>query len=350
MATKVSYKQGSKATYLGLTERSSAALYFCTDTRELFKGDDLYSDGLRVVASYDALPAFASAADGILYFCEDTGNGYVLNAARDAWIAVIHGVDNETLEIGATGLIQIKAVPVSSVTGLDEHVESVVEQTVSEMGGVTGDVATPDQAGAVKPGSEFSVDEDGTLTLEAVEISKVSGLEERLSNIEASQVGGVHYKGSVATVDALPADAAQGDLYEVTEDNSEWCWNGEKWFEYGKTADLSPVATATLDEVQFEIDAQKVLHLVSADSGIIKHRGEDLRTVLDELSRAVVWEDMGAEIDPDTGNVAAVLSAASDGDVLNFNEGSVSVAATVAKSATLRGTAAGLHQNFAQEV
>lgn len=349
MATKVSYKQGTKATYLGLTERSASALYFCTDTRELFKGDDLYTDGMRVVASYSALPAFGVAADGILYFCEDNGCGYVLNSARNGWIAVVHGVDDTTIEINDSGLMQVKAVPVSSVTGLDEHITTIVEREVGELSPEVG-VATTEQAGIVKPGAGFSVTEGGTLNLESVEIAKVTGLEDRLSNIEAAQVGGVHYRGSVDTVDDLPDGAEQGDLYEVTEDNSEWCWNGEQWFEYGKTTNLSPVATATLDEAQFEIDAEKVLHLIAVDSGIVTHRGEDLRAVLDELTRAVMWEDMGVDVDPTSDDIVEVLNSASDGDVLDFSEGSVAVQMSVTKSATMRGEAAGIPQNFAQGV
>ena len=48
MAVKVRYKQGTKQQYLALPERLSNALYWCTDTRELFKGDQLYSDGVRL--------------------------------------------------------------------------------------------------------------------------------------------------------------------------------------------------------------------------------------------------------------------------------------------------------------
>lgn len=349
MATKVSYKQGTKATYLGLTERSSSALYFCTDTRELFKGDDLYSDGLRLVASYVALPAFSVAADGILYFCEDTGCGYVLNADRNGWIAVVHGVDNTTLEIGDSGLMQVKSVPVSSVAGLDEYVGTIVKEAVGELN-VEVDFATVEKAGIVKPGKAFSVSEDGTLNLESVEISQIAGLEERLSDLAAAQVGGVHYKGSVATVEDLPADAEQGDLYEVAEDNSEWCWNGEKWFEYGKTTNLAPIATASIDEDQFVIDADKILHLIGVDSALVTHRGEDLRAVLDALTKSVMWEDMGVDVNPSSDDIAEVLNASSDGDVLDIAEGAVAVQMNVTKSATIRGEASGIPQNFAQEV
>lgn len=133
MAEKVIYKQGTKATYLGLSEHISSALYFCTDTRELFKGDDLYSDGLRLVGSCDVLPSFTVAADGILYFCEDNGCGYVLNATRNGWLPVIHGVDDETIAVNESGALVVKAVPASNVSGLDEHITAIVEQEGGEV-------------------------------------------------------------------------------------------------------------------------------------------------------------------------------------------------------------------------
>lgn len=346
---KVSYKQGTKATYLGLSEHLSTALYFCTDTRELFKGDDLYSDGLRLVANYESLPAFAVAADGILYFCEDSGCGYVLNQTRTGWISVVHGVDNETLEVGEKGLMRVRAVPVSKVTDFESAVETIVERAVGNLQPEI-DVATVEKAGIVKPGPDFTITDDGTLGLADIPMDKVTGLTARLSNIEAAQVGGVHYRGSVATFEDLPESAEQGDLYEVAADNSEWCWNGEKWFEYGKTTNLAPIATAQVDEDQFEIDADKVLHLIGVDSGLVSHRGEDLRAVLDELTKAVLWEDMGATVDLASADVAEVLSSAVDGDVLDFSKGSVAVQVSVTKSTTMRGEAAGVRQNFAQEV
>lgn len=349
MAAKVSYKQGTKATYLGLSEHLSTALYFCTDTRELFKGDDLYSDGLRLVTSYSALPAFSVAADGILYFCEDNGCGYVLNEARNGWIAVVHGVDQETLEISEQGLMRVRAVPVSKITDFENAVTTIVARTVGDMD-LQMDIATVEKAGIVKPGPDFTITEDGTLGLGDISMEKVIGLTERLSNIEAAQVGGVHYKGSVDTFEELPENAEQGDLYEVAADNSEWCWNGEKWFEYGKTTNLAPIATAELDEDQFEIDAEKILHLIGVDTGIVMHRGASLRDVLDELNKAVLWEDMGSDVNLATDDVTEVLSAASEGDVLDFSEGSVAVEMSVTKSATMRGEASGVHQNFSQEV
>lgn len=85
MANKVVFRQGTKASYLALQTKDDSTLYFCTDTRELFRGAELYTGGVRFVADYEHLPAFAVAADGVIYICLDTSVGYVLNAARNAW-------------------------------------------------------------------------------------------------------------------------------------------------------------------------------------------------------------------------------------------------------------------------
>ena len=211
---KVIYKHGTKQTYLGLLERNPNALYFCTDTKELFKGNDLYSDGLRLVESYASLPVYAEAADGILYFCKDTGCGYVLNEGRNAWITVIHGVDGKTLEINAEGLMAVKSIPLTSV----------------------------------------------------------DGLEERLQAVEKAAIGGVHYCGAVDTFGDLPADAKQGDLYEVREDASEWCYNGEKWFEYGKTIDIDLTPLATKEEM-YDVSEMVEYEVVSAPVGTLVKKG-----------------------------------------------------------------------------
>lgn len=335
MAVKVLYKKGLKETYLGLKERSANALYFCTDSKELYKGNDLYTDGLRIVDSYEALPVPTAAADGKLYFCEDTGNGYVLNAARDGWTPVFYGFDGETIGLNDNGLLSVKAVPIGSVTGLADELERIEKEVA---------------AGGVKPGPEFELGEDGSLELKAVEISKITGLEERLTAIEQAAVGGVHYKGSVETVEDLPKDAKQGDLYEVKEDNSEWCWNGEQWFEYGnaKAVDLKPIATADLNESQFSID-DGVLNIIGLDSDKVLHRGKSLMDLLDEMNKNMMWEDMAVEVES-FNNAANVLAQANEGDVVKMPSGTLDSGLTLTKSVKLTGASAGLVQNFAQEV
>lgn len=242
---KVKYIQGKKASFLALKNYDPFALYFCTDTNELFRGDQLYSDGVRIVLNYESLPAFNVAADGILYYCKSNGCGYVLNEERNGWLPVIHGVDNDTISVNEHGLMSVEAVPIGKVVGLAAELQRIESIVVS--GGTT---ATPDTAGVVKPGSEFNVASDGTMSLVAVEIAKVTGLEERLSAVEQVAVGGVHYCGAVDTYEDLPTDAKKGDLYEVYADNSEWCFNGQKWFEYGKTVNAELSNYTTKEEVR----------------------------------------------------------------------------------------------------
>jgi hypothetical protein len=107
-------KQINRGTY------DQNALYFCTDSREFYRADQLLTDGVRVVASYNQLPELKVAADGILYFVEDTKNGYVLNATRDGWLQVVYA-PNESLE----------ALPEGSTIATTETVLEVREEILT---------------------------------------------------------------------------------------------------------------------------------------------------------------------------------------------------------------------------
>jgi len=52
---------------------------------------------------------------------------------------------------------------------------------------------------------------------------------ERLSDLEAADVAAMHYKGSVASKEALPTDAAVGDLYNVSDTGANYAFNGSTW-------------------------------------------------------------------------------------------------------------------------
>jgi hypothetical protein len=83
---------GYKSEYVSIPKHNPIGLYFCADSRELFLGDKLLSDGLRVVATYADLPSISEhkAAEGVIYFVEDTKNGYVLPRGRSEWLQVIY--------------------------------------------------------------------------------------------------------------------------------------------------------------------------------------------------------------------------------------------------------------------
>lgn len=83
---------GRKSEYVSIPKHNPIGLYFCADTRELFLGDRLLSDGLRVVPTFADLPSISEhkAAEGIIYFVEATKNGYVLPRGRAEWLQVIY--------------------------------------------------------------------------------------------------------------------------------------------------------------------------------------------------------------------------------------------------------------------
>ncbi len=178
---KVLYKQGTKATYLNLPERVSTALYFCTDTHELYRGNDLYTDGIRKVANFALLPEPIAAADGKLYFCEDSGCGYILNDERNGWTQVIFGVDNKTVEVGTDGLLRVKAIPISSVSGLDDKLAEIEQKIICGGGQVS--IATQDSVGIVKGSSEISIAEDGAMSITGVDADRVNFGKEKLDAV-----------------------------------------------------------------------------------------------------------------------------------------------------------------------
>ena len=77
-------------------EYDDNALYFCIDSGALYRGNQLLSDGIRIVSSYSELPTFDVAAEGIIYYTEDTKNGYLLNKTRDDWVSIINSNSEET--------------------------------------------------------------------------------------------------------------------------------------------------------------------------------------------------------------------------------------------------------------
>lgn len=191
MANVKFYNVALQETYDALSTKEQNALYFIQDTQRLYHYDRLMGTGS--LASAKAAGLLSAADYQKLQDLIVTGGTVNLNPV-DASIA-IDGSDIK-VQVSATGT------------------------------------------------NALSVVDDGLFVAPV----NLTGIENRLTSAEGSIaqlqqdiVGGVHYRGTVATVDDLPADAKQGDLYEVTADGSEWCYNGEKWFEYG-SAHFVPVA------------------------------------------------------------------------------------------------------------
>lgn len=187
----VLFKVGTRAQFDAIVTKSETTLYWLSDTQELYKGDVLFGKG-----------ALASEEAAGLLSAEDY---------------------KKLKELIATG----GAVELTPVNG------SIVIKDKKIGVGLS----------AVE-GNMLSIKDDG-LFAASVDLTDVqnrlTAVEGSIAQLQEDIVGGIRYKGTVETVDDLPDDAKQGDLYEVTADGSEWCYNGEKWFEYG-SAHFTPVA------------------------------------------------------------------------------------------------------------
>ena len=97
---------GRKDEYVSIPRHNPIGLYFCADTRELFLGDRLLSDGLRVVPTFADLPSISEykAAEGVIYFVAETKNGYVLPRGGSDWLQVIYApAADEGAEVDLSG-------------------------------------------------------------------------------------------------------------------------------------------------------------------------------------------------------------------------------------------------------
>lgn len=70
-------------------------------------------------------------------------------------------------------------------------------------------------------------------------------IDEAVGNLEP----GYTYKGSVATVSALPSSGnTKGDLWQIRADGSEYVWDGTQWAPR-QQQHLTPMTTAFIDSL-----------------------------------------------------------------------------------------------------
>lgn len=63
------------------------------------------------------------------------------------------------------------------------------------------------------------------------------------TEVDAKVSSVYRFMGSVATVDALPADATVGDTYNIEADGSNYAWTGTTWDKLSETVNLTPYLT-----------------------------------------------------------------------------------------------------------
>ena len=220
----VLFKVGTRAQFEAIATKNETTLYWLNDTQELYKGDVLFGTGALATQSVAGL---------------------------------LSPEDKKKLDELVSG----------GVSGLSP-VDGTIVLTDDENGGKKIGVAiAPDVGNAL-------VAVEGGLFVAPVDLTDVqnrlTSVEGSIAQLQEDIVGGIRYKGAVTTKDDLPTDAKQGDLYEVTVDGTEWCYNGTKWFEYGSTH-FTPVTGAGIqingNEIAVKI-AEESHGLVAVDGAL----------------------------------------------------------------------------------
>ena len=206
MSQNVIFKIGTRAQFNAIGTKNQNTLYWLSDTQELYKGDILFGKG-----------ALASETASGLLSAEDYKKLQELIAT---------GGTVDLAPVDGSIVIADKKIGIQ-LSKVDGNILSIKED------GLFATVAlTPIEGRLTKV-------EDGLTAVEG----RLDTVVEDIKGIKQSMESAIRYAGSVLTYDDLPADAKQGDLYEVSSDGSEWCFNGKKWFEYG-TSHFVPVEGA----------------------------------------------------------------------------------------------------------
>lgn len=133
--------------------------------------------------------------------------------------ASIEGTTENAVKLATARNITLTgAVTGTSTTGFDGSADIAINTTA-----VNGTMVT----GVVPQATKATQDGDGNVI--STTYAKVSQLTSVMT-----------YKGTVASESALPkSDQSIGDVYNVTDTNMNYAWDGSKWDQLGSTVDLS---------------------------------------------------------------------------------------------------------------
>ena len=229
---------GTKANYLALATKDESALYFCTDTLEVFKGSSSFSQAARVVAAYPTTPA-----QGVVYILSGTGEASIYNGSD--WVVVARpNVTSGTL----SGKDTADTVPVSKVV-----YDTVVAAQAAAMD-YADDILRAANLAQYAPLASPALTGTPTAPTAAAgtnttQIATTEFVTTAVNAVSTALASAFKFKGSVDDEAALEAitGMANGDVYQVLKTakgtNAEFAYDGEKWVELGTILDLSAYST-----------------------------------------------------------------------------------------------------------
>lgn len=145
MAKNVRFVQTTKIKWLNRETYDESALYFCTDTNEIFKGSSPYTHGMTVVPTYADLPSCPCAADGVVYYVTETRNGYVMAPDRSGWLQTIYAPATDAYTVPESEIYNT-VTTVGAVRDIENAIYKYIDQEISNIevaGGQGADGKTP---------------------------------------------------------------------------------------------------------------------------------------------------------------------------------------------------------------
>jgi hypothetical protein len=128
----VRFVRTTKERWLNRDAYDPLALYFCEDTGEMFKGDQVYTDAVRVIPTKADLPACPCAADGIVYYVTETRNGYVMAPDRSEWLQTIYAPATDAYTVPESEIYNT-VTTVGAVRDIEQAIYEYIDKEIASI-------------------------------------------------------------------------------------------------------------------------------------------------------------------------------------------------------------------------
>jgi hypothetical protein len=128
----VRFVRTTKQKWLNRESYDENALYFCVDTNEMFKGSNVYTDGVRVVPTHADLPECPCAADGVVYYVTETRNGYTLSPDRTEWLQTIYAPVTDAYTVPESEIYNT-VTTVGAVRDIEKAIYTHIEKEIANV-------------------------------------------------------------------------------------------------------------------------------------------------------------------------------------------------------------------------
>lgn len=223
----VRFVRTTKDKWLKKESYDSLALYFCEDTNEIFKGSQVYTDGIRVIPTKADLPKCPCAADGVVYYIAETKSGYMLSPDRTEWLQTIYAPVTDITSIPESEIYNT-VTTVGAVRDIENAIYSYIDQeiaNVGDVGGTFGDVVTSVSCGGIEAGTSLKgkTIKDVLVMLLGIKEAPKSVVEEITSNNIPFYSGVENEESEVVyqQLDTATASYTDQGFYTTTNANGE---------------------------------------------------------------------------------------------------------------------------------